>query len=123
MLRGFLSSGWREPGEIVVTSRRAERRDALAALYGVEATADNAAAIEGARLVILSVKPQDVVRVLAEITAGVSPEQTLLSVAAGVTTAAIESRLPEGARAVEAYYDSKVVWPAKSLDRRKTLFG
>ena len=83
MLRGFLSSGWREPGEVVVTSRRAERRDALAALYGVEATADNAAAIGGARLVILSVKPQDVVRVLAEIAPSVSPEQTLLSVAAG----------------------------------------
>src|SRR5438874_958163 len=59
MLRGFLSSGWREPGEVVVTSRRAERRDALAALCGVEATADNIAAIGGARLVILSVKPQD----------------------------------------------------------------
>jgi pyrroline-5-carboxylate reductase len=102
MLRGFLSSDWREPGEVVVTSRRAERRDALAALYGVEATDDNAAAIAGARLVILAVKPQDIAAVLAEIAAGVSPEQTLLSVAAGVTTGAIESRLPEGARVVRA---------------------
>src|SRR5215813_3986587 len=84
MLRGFLTSGWREPDEVIVTSRRAERRDGLAALYGVEATADNAAAITGARLVILSVKPQDVVRVLAEIASSVSPDQTLLSVAAGV---------------------------------------
>src|SRR5882672_5104056 len=84
MLRGFLSSGWREPGDVVVTSRRAERRDALAALYGVEATADNAAAIGGARLVILSVKPQDIAGVLAEIASSVTPHQTLLSVAAGV---------------------------------------
>ena len=102
MLRGFLSSGWREAHEVVVTSRRAERRDALAALYGTEATADNAAAIRGARLVILSVKPQDIAGVLAEIASNLTPEQTLLSVAAGVTTGAIESRLSDGARVVRA---------------------
>jgi pyrroline-5-carboxylate reductase len=102
MLRGLLSTGWREPHEVVVTSRRAERRDALVALYGVEATADNAAAIRDARLVVISVKPQDTATVLGEIATAVSGEQTLLSVAAGVTTAAIESRLPEGARVVRA---------------------
>jgi hypothetical protein len=32
-------------------------------------------------------------------------------------------RLPEGALAVEAYYDSSQIWPAESLDRRKALFG
>jgi hypothetical protein len=32
-------------------------------------------------------------------------------------------RLPEGALAVEAYYDSKELWPAESLERRKALFG
>ena len=102
MLRGFLSTGWRAPEEVVVTSRRAERRDALSALYGVEATGDNAAAIAGAGLVILSVKPQDIETVLAEIGPVVSPEQTLLSVAAGVRTQALESRLPDGARVVRA---------------------
>jgi pyrroline-5-carboxylate reductase len=102
MLRGLLSTGWREPHEVVVTSRRAERRDALATLYGVDATPDNAAATRDARLVVLSVKPQDTATVLGEIAASISPEQTLLSVAAGVTTPAIESRLPEGARVVRA---------------------
>jgi pyrroline-5-carboxylate reductase len=102
MLRGLLSTGWREPHEVVVTSRRAERRDALATLYGVDATPDNAAATRDARLVVLSVKPQDTATVLGEIAASISPEQTLLSVAAGVTTPAIESLLPEGARVVRA---------------------
>ena len=32
-------------------------------------------------------------------------------------------RLPDGATAVEAYYDSSQVWPAESLERRKALFG
>ena len=32
-------------------------------------------------------------------------------------------QLPEGARAVEAYYDSAELWPPASLERRKALFG
>jgi pyrroline-5-carboxylate reductase len=102
MLNGFLSTGWRDAADVVATSRRAERRDALAALYRIETTADNAAAISGVGLVILSVKPQDIAGLLAEIAPAVSSDQTLLSVAAGVTTRAIESRLPEGARVVRA---------------------
>ena len=31
--------------------------------------------------------------------------------------------LPEGAHAVEAYYDSRSIWPAASLERRRVLFG
>jgi len=32
-------------------------------------------------------------------------------------------RLPEGVPTFEAYYDSKTLWPAASLARRKALFG
>jgi hypothetical protein len=32
-------------------------------------------------------------------------------------------RPPEGAFAVEAYYDSSEVWPTESLERRRALFG
>jgi hypothetical protein len=32
-------------------------------------------------------------------------------------------RLPDGVPAFEAYYDSKTLWPAASLERRKALFG
>lgn len=67
MLSGFLSSGWRSPDELVATSRRPERRQELADRFGVETTADNAAAANGAALVVLSVKPQDMEVVLAEI--------------------------------------------------------
>lgn len=31
--------------------------------------------------------------------------------------------LPAGAAAFEAYYDSKTLWPAESLARRKAVFG
>ena len=32
-------------------------------------------------------------------------------------------RLPEGAPAFEAYYDSKTLWPAESLVRRSAVFA
>lgn len=86
----------------MATSRREERRSELHERYGIEATSDNSAAVAGSALVILAVKPQDMAAVLAEISPVVSPEQTLLSVAAGTTTAWIESHLSTGARVVRA---------------------
>jgi pyrroline-5-carboxylate reductase len=102
LLRGFLSSDWRTPADLVVTARHAEHLDELREKYGVEATTDNAAAVQGAGLVILAVKPQDMSTVLAEIAPVVTSEQTLLSVAAGTTSAFIEGHLPEGARVVRS---------------------
>jgi pyrroline-5-carboxylate reductase len=102
MLRGFLSSGWRAPADLVATSRRPERVAELTERYGIEATGDNAAAVEGAALVILAVKPQDMPTLLAEIAPAVSDTQTLLSVAAGTVTGSIEAHLPDGARVVRA---------------------
>jgi pyrroline-5-carboxylate reductase len=102
LLRGFLSSGWRDAADLVATARRPERRAELEERYGVTADSSNADAVASSRLAIVSVKPQDVDAVLTEIAPSVSPEHTILSVAAGVTTARIESQLPEGARVVRA---------------------
>jgi pyrroline-5-carboxylate reductase len=102
LLRGLLSSEWRAAADVVVTSRRGERLDELRDRYGVEGTSDNAAAVSGARLVVVAVKPQDMAVMLAEIAQALTSEQTLLSVAAGTTTAYIEGHLPEGSRVVRA---------------------
>src|SRR5689334_20699247 len=83
LVRGFVSSGWREPGELAVTVRHAERVDELRERYGVDIGTSNAEAVEGAPLVIIAVKPQDISAVLAEIAATVTAEQVIVSVAAG----------------------------------------
>jgi pyrroline-5-carboxylate reductase len=93
LLSGLLSSGWRAADEVVVTGRREERIAELAARYGVPVTLANAEAVEGAGLIVVSVKPQDIEGVLAELTGHVTPEQTVLSVAAAIPTAAIERHL------------------------------
>jgi pyrroline-5-carboxylate reductase len=85
-----------------VTGRRPERLAEIRERFGVEASPDNAAAVVGAPLVILAVKPQDVEVVLGEISGGLRADQTLLSVAAGVRTLSIESHLPPESRVVRA---------------------
>jgi pyrroline-5-carboxylate reductase len=102
MLRGFLSSGWRSPEELVVTGRREDHLAELREKYGVSAVHSNSEALRGAGLVIISVKPQDMEAVLEEIAGVLEPDQTVLSVAAGVTTASIEAHLPPGSRVVRA---------------------
>ncbi len=59
------------------------RRDALAKLK-VKAVAANAEAMRGADIVVLAVKPQQFDAVAAQIKKSLSPDQTLLSIMAGV---------------------------------------
>jgi pyrroline-5-carboxylate reductase len=102
LLSGLLSGGWREPGEIVATVRSDERAAELAERYGVHATLSNAEAVAGAQLVVIAVKPQDFDALLGEIGGLLAPEQTVLSVAAAIPTAAIEERVAAGVPVVRA---------------------
>jgi pyrroline-5-carboxylate reductase len=90
LLAGLRSSDW---ADIVATSRREERAAELRERHGVEATTDNTAAIKGADVVVLAVKPQDIETLLGEIGHLLQADQTVLSVAAAIPTAAIERHL------------------------------
>jgi pyrroline-5-carboxylate reductase len=102
LLAGLLSSGWRAPAEIVVTGRREERVGELTERYGVQGTTSNAEAVRGASLIVVAVKPQDFEALLGEIGGLLAPEQTVLSVAAAIPTAAIENRIAPGVPVVRA---------------------
>ena len=45
LISGLLSSGWREPGEIVATGRRKERLAELAERHGIDTTLSNTEAV------------------------------------------------------------------------------
>ncbi len=102
LVGGLLSSGWRRPEEVVVSGRRRERVDELSERYGVHATLSNAEAVAGADLVVLAVKPQDFDVLLGEIGPLLAPEQTVLSIAAAIPTAAIERRIAPSVPVVRA---------------------
>jgi pyrroline-5-carboxylate reductase len=95
----LLSAGW---SDIVVTSRRAERVAELAERHGVDATTSNADAVRGAAIVVIAVKPQDIDALLDDIGSVLVREQTVISVAAAIPTARIETKLAAGVPVVRA---------------------
>jgi pyrroline-5-carboxylate reductase len=102
LVAGLVASGWRKPSEIVVTGRREERLSELFDNYGVETLLDNAAAVTGAEVVVLAVKPQDIEILLSDISAHVAADQTVLSVVAAIPTSFIEARLGSDVPVVRA---------------------
>jgi pyrroline-5-carboxylate reductase len=102
LLAGLLSTGWRKPDEIVATVRREERVAELAERHGVHATTSNTEAVSGAAMIVIAVKPQDFDGLLGEIGGILSPDQTVLSIAAAVPTSAIEDRISAGVPVLRA---------------------
>ncbi len=94
LLSGLLRAG-RPAGELVITERRPERAAELEDRYGVRAL-DNREAAAVADTLVLVVKPQDMATLLEEIAPYVQPENLVVSLAAGITTSFLETRLPEG---------------------------
>ena len=102
LIAGVLSSGWREPGEIVATARHQERVDEIALRHGVRGTLSNSEAVRGAGVVVIGVKPQDIEGLLMEISDVVTSDQTVVSIAAAIPTALIESHLSDRVPVVRA---------------------
>src|SRR5688500_6383913 len=102
LIAGLLATVWRRPEDVIVTARRDERLAELSERHGVETTLENAKAVAGAEVVVLAVKPQDIDSLLADISAHVTPDQTILSVVAAIPTAFIEARLGSSVPVVRA---------------------
>ena len=98
LLAGLLRSG-RDAADLVITGRNAERAEDLAGTHGVRLMSNVDAAV-GSDTLVLVVKPQDMGGLLAEISAHVRPGALVVSLAAGITTAFLEERLPEGTAVV-----------------------
>ncbi len=77
---------------ITVSDVALVRRDRLQKRYGVQVTSDNIAALKGAEAVILAIKPQEMARVLGQLS-GKLKAQMVISIAAGVTLESICSKL------------------------------
>jgi pyrroline-5-carboxylate reductase len=99
LIAGLRSSDW---ADIVATTRRETRAAELQERHGIEATTSNVDAIRGADVVVVAVKPQDIETLLGEIGHLLQPDQTVLSVAAAITTAAIERRVAADVPVVRA---------------------
>jgi len=109
LLKGLLESGKVVRENIVATASQQAHIDSLAERFEVRTTLDNAKAIEGANVILLSVKPQSVEKVVAEIREGLTEDQLVISTAASVSTAQIESLIGKGLPVVRAMPNTPAV--------------
>lgn len=101
LIRGLLRGNVFAADQVVASAPREERVRELAEKYGIHATGSNREAAS-ARIVVLSVKPQILARVLDEIAESLDRETLVISIAAGVPVEAIQARLAAGTRVVRA---------------------
>ena len=107
ILSGLLAAGT-NPSNIRVTTKSKASADSITSSLGIQAAAlesdstANYSTVKDAELVILAVKPNMILETLKEISAVLKPGCLVVSVAAGITTAAMEQQLSGNAAVVRA---------------------
>jgi len=101
MIRGLLRGNDFAPEQVSASGPRQERVQELRDKYGINATTDNGVPA-AAEIVVLSVKPQIMSRVLDTVGGAISPHALVISIAAGVPVSTIQSRLAPGTRVIRA---------------------
>ncbi|QBD76483.1 pyrroline-5-carboxylate reductase [Ktedonosporobacter rubrisoli] len=92
MIKGLLEARLIPAAQIIVCNRRnTARLQDLQQRYAVQVIQDKRTACREADMIVLAVKPFDVVAALQEIAPYLSAQQLIISVAAGISTAAIEA--------------------------------
>lgn len=94
LIAGLLAKGW-SPGQLSVSDPEPSTRERLTAL-GLRCTPGNAEAVQGAGVVLLAVKPQQMRAACADIRVPVEAQHPLvISIAAGIETATLAHWLGE----------------------------
>lgn len=99
IIKGLLAGGV-PAGDLTVSDPSAERRLLLTERYGVNCIEDNEALSRASDTIVLAVKPQVYGAVLEGIGSALSADKLVVSIMAGVKSAAIEAHLPKGARVI-----------------------
>lgn len=83
MISGLIREGLARPEALYASGPSQERVDQLSQKYGIHGLTDNVAAVHQADVVVLSVKPQQLDKVLAGLHASIQPSALVLSIVAG----------------------------------------
>lgn len=100
LAKGFVRARLVGASQIIASDVAEAARTVFAQEAGGKTTASNPEVLKFANVLILAVKPDQVKDVLAEIHVYWTEKQLLISIAAGVTLARLESGLPDGARVI-----------------------
>ena len=90
LLQAFLKQNLFTPELMHATVGHAERALALSTQWGMDVSTNNLEAARQADLILLGVKPFQIMDLIEEIRPALTPEKTLISIAAGIKTRSIE---------------------------------
>jgi len=93
MIAGMIHQGVAQPSSMMAAGPTLERLEYLNDKYGIEVGTDNATAARTADVVVLSVKPQRLDRVLAGLKGCIQPGTLVLSIVAGASLSKISRGL------------------------------
>ena len=100
LIKGLIAAGAAKPDQIMVTDLSSDRVAHLKKTYGIIILKGNLEAAREADVIVLSVKPQVIEKVLAEISPGVDGKKLVISIAAGINIGKIEKALKDNSRVV-----------------------
>ena len=93
LIRGLIQSGNVKKTEIIASDANQERLDFISKTYGVRIASTNVELVEDASIVIIAVKPQNIDDLLNELSTSSHEEHLFISIAAGVTTEKLASKM------------------------------
>lgn len=97
MIAGLLAGGMIASDRIVASHPRVERRDQLAAKFGIRAVESNAEAARDADLILLTIKPQVLSGVMRQMKGSLREGQVVISILAGASIRALRTGLDHDA--------------------------
>lgn len=97
---GLVHAGIASGGDVIASDVSSAARTAFAEVVGARTTGFNPDVANFATVLVLAVKPDQVNDVLVELSPHLNDQHLIVSIAAGVTLARMESSLPPGARVV-----------------------
>jgi pyrroline-5-carboxylate reductase len=97
---GLVKAGLSSPAQVIASDVNADARTGFAKAVGCRVTSSNVEVAEGADILILAVKPDQIAPVLKEMAGHIGDSHLVISIAAGVTISQLESSLREGIRIV-----------------------
>ena len=100
LISGLVGSGTARPENIICTDIREHKLERIADEYGIKTETDNVAAVKASEIIVYSVKPQIMADVLKETAPFLDMSKLIISIAAGVPMAAIESSLGKELRLI-----------------------